>query len=143
MPAVLQWASWPVAFPTRKELDFDHAGTGPHAAVKRRRSQRIFVDVPLIVCGEQQESFREQAFTLTVNAHGALVLLASSVEVGQQVLLMNPKSRDEREGRVRYLGRVHAGVGRVGIEFREPAPEFWSLSSPPPDWNPSGRRTHP
>jgi hypothetical protein len=70
-----------------------------------------------------------------------LVLLASTVEVGQQVVLMNPKSWDEREGRVTYLGQPHAGLAQVGIEFKEPAPEFWSLSSPPSDWNLSGHKT--
>ena len=123
-----------------RRTDGDH----PAAEVKHRRSQRVLVDVPLIVCSEskQQPSFRERTFTLTVNAHGALVLLTSTVEVGQQVVLMNPKSWDEREGRVTYLGQPHAGLAQVGIEFREPALEFWSLSSPPLDWNLSGRRTY-
>ena len=34
-------------------------------------------------------------------------------------------------------------LAQVGIEFKEPAPEFWPLSSPPLDWNVAVRRTHP
>jgi len=104
--------------------------------VKHRRSQRILLDVPLIVRDEskQERSFQEKTFTLTVSAHGALVLLASPVEVGQRVVLMDPKSWDEREGKVAYLGQPHAGLAQVGIEFAQPAPEFWSISSLPSDW---------
>lgn len=111
--------------------DFVHSAAG----VKHRRSQRILMDLPLVVRGEskQEQAFQERTFTITVSAHGVLVPLASTVDVGQQVVLMNPKSWDEREGRVTYLGRPHAGLAQVGIEFTEPAPEFWSISSFPSD----------
>jgi len=104
--------------------------------VKNRRSQRILLDVPLIVRGEseQQRSFQEKTFTLAVSAHGALVLLASPVEVGQRVVVMDPKSWNEREGKVAYRGRPHAGLAQVGIEFAQPAPEFWPIKSLPSDW---------
>jgi len=107
--------------------------------VVERRSQRVLLDVPLVVSGESKDkrSFQEETFTLTVSAHGALLLLAARVELGQNVVLMNPKSWDQREGRVAYLGKPHAGLSQVGIEFKRPAPEFWSIDSPPADWNPS------
>jgi hypothetical protein len=50
-------------------------------------------------------------------------------------VLSNPKNWDEREGTVAYLGPSYAGLAKVAIEFTKPAPEFWSISSPPPDWN--------
>jgi hypothetical protein len=102
-----------------------------------RRSQRLLVDIPLVIRGESEDkrAFHEETFTLTVSAHGALLLLAARVAPGQTVLLMNPKTRDEREGKVVYVGSPHAGLAKVGIEFSQPAPEFWSISSPPADWN--------
>jgi hypothetical protein len=109
-----------------------------HSTVKVvRRSQRVLLDLPLVIRGELEDkrSFEEQTFTLTVSAHGALVLLATKVALGQRVVLMNPKTWDEREGRVAYQGLSYAGLAQVGIEFAQPAPEFWSLSSPPDDWN--------
>ena len=106
---------------------------------KHRRSQRILLDVPVMIRSEseQKRSFQEKTFTLAVSAHGALVLLASPVEVGQTVVVMDPKSWNEREGKVAYRGRPHAGLAQVGIEFAEPAPEFWPISALPSDWNPS------
>jgi hypothetical protein len=102
-----------------------------------RRSQRVLLDLPLIIRGnlEGQGAFQEETFTLTVSAHGVLALLATRVALGQSVVLMNPKNWDECEGRVAYLGSLHAGLAQVGIEFTRPAPEFWSISAPPADWN--------
>ncbi|SRR6266849_10993759 len=103
----------------------------------KRRSERLLLDVPLFISGESEDrrTFREETFTLTVSAHGALVMLATRVVLGQRVVLMNPKNSDEREGTVAYLGPAYAGLAKVAIEFTKPAPEFWSISSPPPDWN--------
>ena len=111
-----------------------------HSAVEvTRRSQRVLLDLPLVIRGEVEDkrAFQEQTFTLAVSAHGALVFLATRVALGQRVVVMNPKTWDEREGRVAYLGSPHAGLAQVGIEFAQPAPEFWSISSPPADWKPS------
>jgi hypothetical protein len=95
------------------------------------------VNLPLVVRNhsKQERTFHERTFTLTVNAHGALVLLESAVNVGDQVVLVDQKNWDEREGKVMYLGRLHAGLAQVGIEFTKPAPEFWSIGVVPPDWN--------
>jgi hypothetical protein len=106
-------------------------------AHRKRRSQRVILDVPLLVRGESEDkrAFEEDALTLIVNAHGALVMLEEKVVLGQKVILTNIKSGDEREGSVRYVGPAYAGVVRVGIQFSRPAPEFWLLSSPPTDWS--------
>lgn len=101
-----------------------------------RRSKRVIVDVPLVIRGEAEDKrpFREETFTLTVSAHGGLVVLENRVALGQKILLMNPKTWDEREGTVAFLGPPYAGLATVGIQFARPAPEFWAISSPPPDW---------
>ncbi|HTZ73302.1 MAG TPA: hypothetical protein VMB47_05245 [Candidatus Aquilonibacter sp.] len=100
-----------------------------------RRSQRVIVDVPLVIRSETNRPFREETFTLTVNAHGGLVVLENPVALGQKVVLMNPKTWDEREAIVASLGPPYAGLATVGVQFTEPAPEFWAISSPPSDWN--------
>jgi hypothetical protein len=105
-------------------------------AVTERRSQRITLDVPLVVKGhgEGKQAFREQTFTLSANAHGVLLTLKTKVSLGQKLVLLNQKNWDECEGQVAYVGVPHAGMTRVGIEFTLPAPEFWSLHDPPADW---------
>jgi hypothetical protein len=101
-----------------------------------RRSERVLLDVPLIICGSTsgKQSFREETFTLTVSAHGALVVLASKVELGQTVKLTKTKTTDEREATVAFLGPPYAGLSTVGLQFAYPAPEFWPVSPAPADW---------
>jgi hypothetical protein len=102
----------------------------------QRRSERVLLDVPLVVRGEfgDKRGFREETFTVTLSAHGALVMMETPVAVGQKIVVMNPKNWDEREARVAYFGRPHAGLAQVAFEFSRPAPEFWALDSPPPNW---------
>jgi hypothetical protein len=102
----------------------------------QRRSARVLMDVPIVIRGESadQRSFREETFTVTVSAHGALVMLAANVSLGQKIVVINPLNRDEREGRIAYRGPLHAGLSQVAVEFTNPSPEFWPLNSPPSDW---------
>jgi PilZ domain len=105
-------------------------------AIAERRSQRIPLDVPLVIKGraETGQDFREETFTLSASAHGVLLALKASLSLGQRVRLLNQRNWDELEGKVVYVGIPHAGLTRVGIEFEQPAPDFWSLSVPPADW---------
>lgn len=102
-----------------------------------RRSKRLILDVPLVIRGEVEDKglFREETFTLTVSAHGGLVVMENQVALGQKVVLMNPKTWDEREATIVFLGPPYAGLAKVGVQFARPAPEFWAISSPPPDWD--------
>jgi hypothetical protein len=102
----------------------------------RRRSQRLLLDVPLIVRGESAEHapFREETFTISVNAHGALLLLSAKVAVGQSLFLTNAETQDEREGRVASFGSPYGGLAQVAVEFRQPAAEFWHVDPPPQSW---------
>ena len=106
------------------------------SAVAERRSQRIPLDVPLVVKGrtDGKQDFREETFTLSASAHGVLLALKASVSVGQKVQLFNRRNWDELMGHVVYVGLPNAGLTRGGIEFDQPAPDFWSLSVPPADW---------
>jgi hypothetical protein len=106
-------------------------------AIGQRRSERLRLNVPLFVTGKSidQRTFREETFTLLVNAHGALLMLETKVAIGQKVVLMNQKNWDECEGRVTFIGPLYAGVTKVGIEFVQPKADFWSVSRPPQDWN--------
>jgi hypothetical protein len=95
------------------------------------------MDVPVVIHGESADygAFREETFTVTVSAHGALLMLASDVVLGQKIVLINPLNRDEREGRIAYRGPLHAGLSQVAVEFTQPSPEFWPVSPVPADWS--------
>jgi len=94
---------------------------------ERRRSPRRLLDVPLIVSGATAENqpFTEETFTISVSAHGALVLLAARVALGQTVVLIKPETRQEQQGRVSRLGAPYGGLAQVAVEFAQPVPEFW------------------
>jgi len=101
-----------------------------------RRSERVLLDVPVVVRGDSADrgAFREETFTVTVSAHGALLMLENKVALGQTIIVMNPKNWDERECRVAYIGPDRAGLAQVAVEFPQAAPDFWSLETQPKNW---------
>jgi hypothetical protein len=110
--------------------------------ITQRRSQRLFLQVAVIVRRQGQGEFTEDTQTLVVNAHGALVTLAAPVQMGQTLFLKNRVSGEECACRVVYLGPPAGDKGQVGLEFTAPAPQFWHISFPPDDWatSASGKR---
>jgi hypothetical protein len=108
-------------------------------AIEQRRSERLTLDVPLVIRGEvaDRQKFQEERFTLVVNAHGALLPLGTRVSVGQKLLLLNPTNWHECQAKVVYVETPSNGPARVGVELDRPIPEFWQVSSPPADWRQS------
>jgi PilZ domain len=112
---------------------FSRHGSGSN----RRRSQRVLLSIPVTVSGDSpQGTFTEQTHTLVVNAHGALITLAAKISQGQQLRLKNQAYAEERNCHVSYIGPTSEGRMQVGIEFIEPAPDFWHIAFPPDDWVP-------
>jgi hypothetical protein len=103
---------------------------------ERRRSQRLLLDVSVIVRGISLEdgAFQEETFTISVSAHGALMLLSTKVAIGQTLFLKNPRTQSEMEVRVARFGSPHGGLAQVGIEFVRPAPMFWPVQPAPENW---------
>lgn len=104
------------------------------AFFERRRSTRLPIRLALVVCGGgsggecgQGGKWQEQTCSFSLNAHGVLVALAAPMTVGQTIVIQNPENWAERGGRVSRLGRCYAGRTEVGIEFTEPAPDFWLI----------------
>lgn len=107
----------------------------PSQDSSRRRSHRVLLSVPLTVsCETPPEIFTEKTQTLVVNAHGALITLGAKVTVGQ-TLLVSSGSSEPRFCRVVYVGPTAQGRTQLGIEFSEPAPNFWHITFPPDNWS--------
>jgi hypothetical protein len=103
------------------------------AGAEQRRSERILIDVPVVVKGTpvgaaDGRSFQEETFTVTISPHGALLMLAAGVTLGQRIVLRNSLNQREQEARVAYKGTAHAGLAQVGIEFLRESPEFWPIN---------------
>jgi len=111
----------------------------PENSADRRRSARSLLDIALIVRGKSIEGqpFQEKTFTISVSAHGALLVLAAKVALGQTLVLLNPLNRTEKEGRVARFGSLYGGLAQVGVEFAGPSPEFWLNDFQPDSPQPS------
>jgi hypothetical protein len=104
--------------------------------VGRRRSMRVLLSVPIVVVGKDKDGkdFSEDARTLVVNAHGALISLATPVVAGQEVLISNKATRKSLGCRIVYLGNAQDNKTQMGIEFMTPSASFWQIDFPPDDW---------
>jgi hypothetical protein len=113
------------------------SNTGP-GGVSRRRSQRVLVQVPVQVRGQDslKREFEENTETLAINAHGALILLAANVATGERVTLTHVRTEDEQECVIVFLGPTRGLKTEVGLEFCSPKPKFWRVAFPPEDWTP-------
>jgi hypothetical protein len=114
-----------------------HTQTGSLVAEqKKRRSARVLLSVPVMVKGvlADGKEFQEEARTLVVNAHGALLALNSPLRAGQALTLTHKLTRQSLECRTVYVGNPQGGKAQVGIEFLKAAAGFWQIDFPPEDW---------
>src|SRR5881296_1897416 len=103
----------------------------------QRRSQRVIVKVPVMFLAEGTDNtpVSEETRTVTVNAHGAMILLGMKVSIGQLLTLRNSRTGEEVACRVVYVSLHESEKRQVGVDFIEPCPRFWRISFPPSDWS--------
>jgi hypothetical protein len=106
----------------------DSAPKNSNETPERRRGDRLWIYLPVLVYGRtiESEPFHEGTEALRANAGGGLITLTMPVRCGQRLLLINKVNQKEHECRVvaerwRYLERT-----AVVIAFQEPVPDFWS-----------------
>jgi len=109
--------------------------TDPNPA-NRRRSERVMLQVPVVVQVTTREGkeVRENTHTVVVNAHGGLLKLKMEVLIGQPLVIVNPKNKFEQSGHVTRIEESGPEHFAVAFEFDEPAPNFWPIVFPPADW---------
>ena len=92
------------------------------STTSRRRSQRVLMQVGIVVYGTDtmNRRFEEETETLSINAHGALILLGAKLASGAKVVVKHKKTQEEQECSVVFLGSVRG---------RRPK---WVSSSPSP-----------
>src|SRR5271170_2472560 len=101
-----------------------------------RRSSRIFTRIPVRATAKNSDGkkFRENSQTIVINAHGGLLYLQESLQLGVLLVLINPVTEEEQECRVVYLGDSSEKGTRVGVEFLSPSPHFWGVEFAQKDW---------
>jgi hypothetical protein len=110
-------------------------------ASDRRRSHRVNIAMPVLMRGTKgTQAFEEPALTISVNAHGCMMRVATPVARGQEVAIVNTKTAEELPSTVTFIGQKDSGKTEIGVEFAEPSPLFWRIAFPPEDWDPSERK---
>jgi hypothetical protein len=96
-------------------------------SLERRRSERAPLALPITVRGISLDTkpFQEEAFTLSVSAHGALIALANTVTLGQALFIRNPQTQEEVGVWVTRFGNPRGGLAQVGVELVHPDSGFW------------------
>lgn len=129
------------AVPPAKELTEEELKRIPSG--KRRRSTRVTIHIPIEVIrqGPKNEIVVEEAQTFTVSAYGASIVLKAAPQVGQNVVLIHKKSREEMLCQVLNARPILKSTNHeVGVEFKQPSPKFWHINFPPEDWDPAVRK---
>jgi hypothetical protein len=115
-----------------QERSTDGTGDADSRTTDRRRSKRLEVVRPVFVSGHRIDAkpFFEEAISLQVSAHGGLLVLATSVRVGQELLLATDRMQVPLQScRVARLVSSTPLRSEVAVEFARPTPEFWQVAS--------------
>jgi hypothetical protein len=108
----------------------------------KRRSMRVVIDVPVTVFGQTSDGkiFEEKTKTVTVNAHGGLIVVKTNIDPQKPMLLVNTKTGSEMQCHIVFRKEIEAGLLEIGLAFERPFPRFWGINFPPEDWNPADRK---
>ena len=109
---------------------------------EKRRSERLMLTVPLLVTGtdSQGRRFNEDARTVILNRHGALIRITRPLLSGQKLRIVNALCHLEAEFSV--VGPVSPRTekgGQWGVEYLNGQKNIWGIQFPPP----SGDRAEP
>lgn len=115
--------------PPPRRADSNDAATRAET-IDRRRTKRANVQIPLFVYGYtvKDAPFFEDACTIEINAHGALIAMRTLVQPGEKLLLTNAHNQRTQECTVVWaLARSGAEV-QAAVEFAAASPHFWRKS---------------
>lgn len=96
-------------------------------------------DLPVLVYGRRKddEPFQEETNVRLLNVNEGFIILATSVEPDQQLILINVGTEEDQRCRVAFVSEQRFGRSLVGIRFSRPAWEFWRIATPPSGaWTP-------
>jgi hypothetical protein len=89
-----------------------------------RRTCRARVPIPLFVYGYTPKDgpFAEEAHTIEINAHGALISMKTAVSVGERLLLTNETNQGTQACTVLAVTVRQGREAAVAVAFDTPAP---------------------
>jgi hypothetical protein len=124
----------------------DHVNSN-QPSMERRRSDRLFEPVPLVVRGIDLlgQPFEERTATLALNLHGCRYSSKHHLPKNTWVTLELPQARNHPNvrARVAWVQRPHSirDFFQVAVELEGPA-NIWGVDAPPEDWTTTERSLH-
>jgi hypothetical protein len=107
------------------------------AGEERRRSQRVLLRVHgKLYLAHKGEEISIEVSTVSVNIHGALLVMKQSIPLDAHVVLEHGTTRQRVPCRVARTPREMPEGYHVPLEFDIPEPNFWGIAFPPADWRP-------
>jgi hypothetical protein len=107
------------------------------AGEDRRRSQRVLLRVRAnLHVALQGKPTTFETITLSVNNHGAMIILKQSLPPDTRFVLEHNATKERVACKVVRPSREMAEGFQIPIEFDSPAPNFWGIAFPPTDWRP-------
>lgn len=101
----------------------------------KRRSQRVLLRVrALIHVAQQGKPVTHEAITLSVNAHGALVIMKQHLPAETRLVLEHAITQERMACRVVRPPRETPDGFQLALEFDSAAPGFWKIAFPPANW---------
>jgi hypothetical protein len=107
------------------------------AGEERRRSQRVLLRVRAnIHVALQGTPTTFDTTTLSVNSHGAMIILKQGLPPDTRLVLEHCGTKERVACKVVRPSREIPEGFQIPIEFDSPAPNFWGIAFPPSDWRP-------
>jgi len=104
---------------------------------ERRRTQRVLLRVRASIhVALQGETATFNVATLSVNPHGAVVVLNQSLPLDTCLVLEHGGTKERINCKVARPARQVAEGFHIPLEFDSPAPDFWRIDFPPSNWRP-------
>ena len=100
--------------------------------VERRRTARATVCMNVLVYGEAGtgEKFTFWTHTVSVSAHGGVLLLEVPLRVGQKIQVMNEFNNRKARARIVSVRDLRENQAQAAFEFIESGEKFWSMTFP-------------
>jgi hypothetical protein len=100
-----------------------------------RRSQRVLLRVRAQVhVALNGKAVTMEVFTLSVNSHGALVIIKEMLPVDTLLVLEHGATRECVACKVMRAPRDTPEGFHTAIGFDSPSPDFWKIAFPPTNW---------
>ncbi len=101
-------------------------------SIERRRTARAAMCMNVLAYGEKAEGekFRYWTHTVSVSAHGGVLVEDGTLATGQRFQLLNEYNRKRAECKVVAMRRGKDGAGNIAFEFVEGGENFWSMTFP-------------